>query len=235
MKRSILFVPFGIALLLAPMTSGAAAPADRAATLDLSVTGRASHAPDAMRARLEAVGRAKSAAEAQSAVNRIMTMALNEVDHIKGLVAVTGGYSVVPANPERTAWLARQGLTLTYDAAPDAAAAAPVRAMLGRLQQAGMQLQALDGTLTAKTASATRETAIADAARRLRAEAASVAKALGKTLGPLRSVRLGGQAIYPALQNRAFMAKAVAPVARPGPVEERVSLSATIELRPASP
>lgn len=206
----------------------------KAATLDLSVTGRASHAPDAMRAVLEAVGRARSAAAAQEAVNRMMTMALGEVDHVSGLVAVTGGYSVVPANQDSTEWIARQGMTLRFDAAPDAAAAAPVRALIGRLQQAGLQLQALDGTLSAKTETATRDRAIADAARRLRAEAAGVARALGERVGALRSVRLEAPGVRPVVGMMALK-KAVAPAARPGPVEEQVSLSATIELRPGTP
>lgn len=235
MTRSIRACALGTMLVLMPLACLAAAPDQDTTTLSLSVTGRASHAPDAMYAELEAVGRAAHAAAAQATVNRMMTAALHQTDRIRGLVATTGFYSVTPANQDQTEWIARQSLILRFDAAPDADAAAPVRALLGRLQQSGMQLQSLDGRLSAKTASVTRDHAIEDAASRLHADAERVAKALGETVGPIRSVQLGSQMIRPVFSTMALKAQAVAPIARPGPIEERVSLSATIVLRHPPP
>lgn len=239
MTTSIGLRALGAAILVCPLPALAAPaqtqPAPKTTTLTLSVTGTARHAPDAMEATLEAVGRAGDAAKAQDAVNRMMAAALHGVDKVKGLTGTTGGYSVVPADPKQDAWIARQSLTLHFDAAPNDGAAAPVRALIGQLQHAGMQLQSLAGTLRDRTAAETRNRAIVRATHEARAEARVVAHALDETVGGISAVTLGERTIHPMMTGMVFAARAAAPVARPGPVEERVSLSATIELAPKTP
>jgi uncharacterized protein YggE len=113
-------------------------------------------------------------------------------------------------------------------------AAAGLRGLIGQLQHAGARLQSLDGRLSAATAAATRERAIGDAVRRLRAEAQAVARSLGETVGTIRAVQVDGPPVRPVFGGLMVAGRAAPPVARPAAIEERVSLSATIELVPAA-
>ena len=235
MARFTALLPLGAALLAAPLAATAAPHRQGATTLTLSVTGSARHLPDATAATLEIVGEAPDAAAAQERENRAMAAALHAADGVAGVRATTGGYSVTPADAKRTAWIARQELNLACDAAPaSAAAAAGLRGLIGQLQHAGARLQSLDGRLSAGTAAATRARAIGDAVRRLRAEAQAVARSLGETVGAIRTVQVDGPPVRPVFGGLMVAGRAASPVARPAPIEERVSLSATIELVPAA-
>ncbi|HEX7391079.1 MAG TPA: SIMPL domain-containing protein [Acidiphilium sp.] len=239
MKHSGSRIALGAAFLLmaAPFAYAAPASSDaQATTLDLAVTGSASHMPDAMLARLSATATTPTAAAAQRAVNTAMAEALQEAGKIKGLTATTDEYSVNPDNAKRTEWRAQQGLTLKFDAAPNAEAAKPVLALIGRLQAKGLLLEGLSGTLSPRTEQATRDAAIGDAVSRLRSEAAATAKALGEQPGRITHLRLNvASPIRPYMRAPMMMAAAApAPVAQPGPVSEQVNLSATMQLQPAS-
>ena len=234
MARLAASIPLAAALLAAPLAATAAPHRQGATTLTLSVTGSARHLPDAMAATLEIVGEAPDAAAAQERENRAMAAALHAADGVAGVRATTGGYSVTPADAKRTAWIARQELNLACDAAPASAAAAGLRGLIGQLQHAGARLQSLDGRLSAGTAAATRARAIGDAVRRLRAEAQAVARSLGETVGAIRTVQVDGPPVRPVFGGLMVAGRAASPVARPAPIEERVSLSATIELVPAA-
>ncbi len=234
MARLAASIPLAAALLAAPLAATAAPHRQGATTLTLSVTGSARHLPDAMAATLEIVGEAPDAAAAQERENRAMAAALHAADGVAGVRATTGGYSVTPADAKRTAWIARQELNLACDAAPASAAAAGLRGLIGQLQHAGARLQSLDGRLSAGTAAATRARAIGDAVRRLRAEAQAVARSLGETVGAIRTVQVDGPPVRPVFGGLMVAGRAASPVARPAAIEERVSLSATIELVPAA-
>ncbi|MHB1303500.1 MAG: SIMPL domain-containing protein [Acidiphilium sp.] len=222
-----------LALVLLPSGAMAAAPHGHAPTMTLSASGHAARPPDETRAVLEADAHGASASAAQASVNRTMAAALGSAGKIAGLRATTGNYSVTPVDAKQSAWTARQTLTLRYEAAPDAAAAAPVRALIGQLQARGMLLQSLDGALSRKAERAARRQAIADAAAELHDEAAALATALDERAGPIRSVQLNAAPIWP-VRPMMFAAKAApAPSAQPAPIETSVNLSATIALLPA--
>jgi predicted secreted protein len=234
MARFTALLPLGAALLAAPLAATAAPHRQGATTLTLSVTGSARHLPDATAATLEIVGEAPDAAAAQERENRAMAAALHAADGVAGVRATTGSYSVTPADAKRTAWIARQELNLACDAAPASAAAAGLRGLIGQLQHAGARLQSLDGRLSARTAAVTRERAIGDAVQRLRAEAQAVARSLGETVGAIRTVQVDGPPVRPVFGGLMVAGRAASPVARPAAIEERVSLSATIELVPGA-
>ncbi|MFT2093829.1 SIMPL domain-containing protein [Acidiphilium multivorum] len=234
MARFTALLPLAAALLAAPLAAAAAPHRQGATTLTLSVTGSARHLPDAMAATLEIAGEAPDAAAAQDRLNRAMAAALHAADGVAGVRATTGSYFVTPTDAKRTAWIARQELNLACDAAPGAPAAAGLRGLIGQLQHAGARLQSLDGRLSAATAAATRERAIGDAVRRLRAEAQAVARSLGETVGTIRTVQVDGPPVRPVFGGLMVAGRAAPPVARPAAIEERVSLSATIELVPAA-
>lgn len=233
MARLTALLPLAAALLAAPLAAAAAPHRQGATTLTLSVTGSARHLPDAMAATLEIAGEAPDAAAAQDRLNRAMAAALHAADGVAGVRATTGSYFVTPTDAKRTAWIARQELSLSCDAAPTSAAAG-LRGLIGQLQHAGARLQSLDGRLSAATAAATRERAIGDAVRRLRAEAQAVARSLGETVGTIRTVQVDGPPVRPVFGGLMVAGRAAPPVARPAAIEERVSLSATIELVPAA-
>ncbi|MCF3948066.1 SIMPL domain-containing protein [Acidiphilium sp. AL] len=207
-----------------------------ATTIELEVTGSADHVPDAMLVRLSATASAPTAADAQRRINVTMAEALREAVRIKGLMATTDGYSVVPDNAKHTAWRAQQGLTLRFDAAPDSAAAKPVLALIGRLQTKNMLLEGLSGTLSPSVTRQTRDAAIGDAVAQLRSETAAAAKALGEQPGQITHLRLNiASPIRPFMRALPMMAAAApAPSAQPGPIRQEVSLSATILLEPPS-
>lgn len=204
--------------------------------LSLSVTGEASHPPDAMRASLLVSATASDAAGAQNLVNVRTKSALAALGRIKGVVATTGSYSVYPADRQRKTWLARQSISLGFPASPTAPSAKPVLVVIGQLQDEGLMLESLDGTLQPASASATRDAAIRDAVKTMNQEAAGLAKALGMSVGPIIQIGLNvGGSVSPMIQTLQMGARtASAPVAAPADVIERVSLSAKLQLLPVN-
>lgn len=223
-------------LVLACATVRAAPPAT---TLDLAVTGRAAHAPDAMRATLEGTATAAKPARAQAALNAMMAKALSASRKAQGVTATTGPYSVSrtrsnQGNSNQTLWQARQRLDLRLAAGPDSPKAKAFLAMIGTLQNDGVLLRDLSGALSPGAAEETETAAIADAVRLMRARAGALAAALGDEVGRVRHVALDiASPVRPVFRVMAAEA-APSPVAAPGDVSEQATLRATIALSPAS-
>ena len=199
-----------------------------ATTLDLSVNGVASRAPDALTAQLTARASAATAAEAQDSLNKMIIGALHEISAVKAISVTTSSYNVSPVYPQRTTWEARQNLDLTIEAPPESQAAKPMLALIGQLQQSGLMLESLTGTLTLKAKRQAEQAAIKDAVKRLEAQADTVAKALGDQSGSITQLHLNVSTAIRPLFRSAMVA--AAPSVRAAPVAEQVTLSGTVEL-----
>jgi uncharacterized protein YggE len=201
-------------------------------TLELSVTGAATHAPDATTASLTAEATAPSAAAAQQAVNVLVAHALQAAHAVPGLAVTTSNYSVSPVYPEQKTWRAQQGLELSQDAAPQSQAAKPMLKLIGSLQHDGLTLQNLTGKLSPKAQREAKNTAIADAVKRLKTQTEIVAAALGDQLGAITALRLNvATPVFPLLRAGSMaMAESAPPSISAAPVAEHVTLSGTVTL-----
>jgi predicted secreted protein len=219
----------------------AASWAQAATTLDLSVTGKATCSADALDAQLTARTSAASAAKAQAGLNQLVASALRKTHAVKGVTAITSGYDVAPVYPKQTMWEARQNLRLTLRAAPESQAAQPMLALLGQLQQNGLMLESLQGRLTAAARQQAEQAAIQDAVKRLKAQAAAVAKALGDQPGEITHLRLNLAAPLFRPMIRAPMAmgaaamQAAPPSINSAPVTEQATLSGTVRFTRRNP
>lgn len=230
MKPAAKRLPILIALASLPAIGHPAPP--RGTILTLSVTGDAASPPDRTVATLSTRQQAPTAAAAQLATNRAMKTALADAGAIKGMSATTGSYSVFPTDPNQHIWQAQQTLVLTLTAAPGTPAARPMRRLIGDLQAKGMLLDDIAGTLSTDAARRTRARAIADAVRQMQAEAKETADALGLHVDQVTAVQLATQAPFRPMIMAARIAGA-SPQAQPGPIDQRITLSATIRLGPA--
>lgn len=229
--------PAFIALLLVFACAGARA-APPGTTLDLAVTGRAAHAPDAMRATLEGTATAAEPARAQAALNAMMAKALAASRKTQGVTATTGPYSVSrtrsnQSGGNQTLWQARQRLDLRLAAGPDSAKAKAFLAMIGALQNDGVLLQNLSGALSTGAAQETESAAVADAVRLMRARAGALAAALGDEVGRVRHLALDIAAPVRPVFRAMAAEPAASPVVAPGDVSEQATLRATIALSSA--
>lgn len=227
-----------VACLAQPQAQARTKATPAPTTLDLAVTGTASHAPDAMTATLEGSATDADPARAQAALNATMSKALHAARKMPAVTATTGSYSVQRISQRRNGadtkpWQATQRLSLRLAAAPDSPRAKAFLAMIGRLQTEGVLLQSLAGALSPAAARQTEAAAIENAVHRLRLRAGTLAKALGDTPGRIRHVAL--DVATPVRPMFRVMAAAAAPVAAPGDVSERASLRATIDLAPPPP
>ncbi len=209
---------------------GCVASAEAATTLDLSVSGTASDPPDALTAQLSAQASADTAAEAQDKLNVIVAKALQDSQAVKELTVTTSAYTVSPVYPQRTTWEARQDFVVTLSAPPANETAKSMLALLGQLQQSGLMLESLTGTLTAKAKRQAEQAAITDAVKRMKAQSEAVAKALGDQSGSITRLHLNASnPILPVFERGMTMA-VTAPSVRAAPVTERVTLSGTVLL-----
>lgn len=220
----------GLAWPLDSVTSRAAPSTPPPTQLSLAVTGHADHAPDQMLATLTVESQSPSPAKAQADVNRRMAALLAGARAVKGLRATTGSYSVEPTDQKRTMWRAEQTATLTFDAAPDTAAAAPVRKLIGTFQHDGVLLDSIGAGLSEAVLRQTRSVAIADAVGQMRAEARAAATALGATVGPVTRMQIATQSPIRPMMMMATRAAPSGPQVQAGPISEEISLSATITL-----
>lgn len=222
----------GLAWPLGSVTSRAApsTPPPDPTQLSLAVTGHADHAPDQMLATLTVESQSPSPAKAQADVNRRMAALLAGARAVKGLRATTGSYSVEPTDQKRTMWRAEQTATLTFDAAPDTAAAAPVRKLIGTFQHDGVLLDSIGAGLSEAALRQTRSAAITDAVGQMRAEARAAATALGATVGPVTHMQIATQSPIRPMMMMATRAAPSGPQVQAGPISEKISLSATITL-----
>ena len=220
---------------------GGASWAAAATTLDLSVTGKAYNPANALDAELTARTSAASAGKAQAGLNQMVASALRKAHAVKGVTVTTAGYNVSPVYPKRTMWEARQSLSLTMQAAPESQAAQPMLALLGQLQQNGLMLESLQGTLTALARHQAEQAAIQDAVKRLKAQAAAVAGALGDQPGEITHLRLnlGAPAFQPMMRApmamEAAAMQASPPSVSPAPLAEQATLTATVTFTQRNP
>ncbi|MGC9268882.1 SIMPL domain-containing protein [Acidiphilium sp.] len=231
-NHTIIGILIGMGFLAGSGARAAAAPS-AATVLSLTVIGRADHTPDQLVARMSVQDDAPTAASAQAAVNRTMGLALAQAEAIKGLHVTTGSYDVAPTDPKHTAWHAQQTMILRYAASPNTAATAAVRRLIGSFQARSIVLDGIAGGLSSAAARDTRERAIADAVRQLRAEAAATASALGDRVGAITRITLTGQTPFHPLMLAMRSAEVVLPQTQPGAITEQISLFATVELHPA--
>lgn len=219
----------------APGSGTAKASATAKATiLSLNVTGQATHAPDAMNASLLVQTHGPDSRTAQTNLNQQMASVLQQLNQIATLSVTTGGYSVT-SSQHGAVWDATQSVSLGFPAAPNSEAAKPVLNLIGQLQEDGVQLQSLTGTLQPATATATRDAAIQSAVKTLHDQEIALAAALGMKVGRIQSINMGiGGSIVPLMRSMIYSARPGAPpMVQPGNVTERVNLSATVALHPA--
>jgi uncharacterized protein YggE len=218
----------GLAVVVALTWSLAA----RAQTvLSLSATGSVVTLPDEMEASLNVQQDAASAAAAQDAVNRLMAKALASARKVHGVTATTADYNVFQT--QAPAYQATQTLNLTMAAAGGVPPPAFTN-LAGQLQQDGLQLNSLDGELSASGADAASQAATIDALRRLRSEANAIAAALGDKVGEMKTITIDSNNQGPVMPGFAMAMKAAPPQAAPGPVTVQVTVEATIILTPAA-
>lgn len=232
LTRRNITVALTIMMLIAPATSEAQTKpgaASEATSLSLSVAGHATHAPNQTIATLVVQNENPLPSKAQAAVNQSMAKALAAAQAIHGLFATTGAYSVAQTDPKTRTWQASQTLTLTFDAAPNAIAAAPVRHLIGALQHRGLLLESIGAGLTPSALRQTRAEAITDAIGQMHSEAEAAATAMDLKIGRVRRMQINTESpIRPMML--AMRAQAPAPAVQAGPIEETINLSATIDL-----
>ncbi len=216
----------------------AARPAAARTDLTLAASGQASVPPDQMAASLTVQETAAHAAAAAAAVNAAMRQALAAARAVAGVTAVTADYNeqaTTDENGRPNGFQASQTLNLTMPA-PGGTPPAAFTDLLGRLQQAGLLLNQLDGDLSAAGQAAAQQAAITDAIRQLRTTAAHVAAALGDRVTGIKTLRVDLQDSGPVLPGRMMMMAAPAappPQAAPGPVTVTANVSADIDLETA--
>ncbi len=220
----------GLAVVLGLAWAGAA----RAQTvLSIAATGTVVTAPDEMEASLDVQKTAASAAAAQDAVNLLMAKALASARKVNGVAATTAGYNVFET--QNAAYQASQTLNLTM-AAPGGVPPPAFTNLVGALQQDGLQLNSLDGELSAAGADAASRAAVIDALQRLRSESNAVAAALGDKAGEIKTITIDSNNPGPVMPGLAMAMKAAAlPQSAPGPVTVQVTVEATILLTPRAP
>jgi uncharacterized protein YggE len=232
LNRRHIATAFMSMMLIVPATSRAQTKpgaASEATSLSLSVTGHATHVPNQTIATLIVQDESRSPSKAQAAVNQSMAKALTAAQAIHGLSATTGAYSVAQTDPKTRTWQASQTLTLTFDAAPNAIAAAPVRHLIGALQHRGLLLESIGAGLTPSALRQTRAEAITDAIGQMHGEAEAAATAMDLKIGRVRRMQINTETpIRPMML--AMRAQSPPPAIQAGPIEATINLSATIDL-----
>lgn len=220
----------GLAVILGLAWVGGA----RAQTvLSLTATGSVVTVPDEMEASLNVQESAAAAPAAQDSVNRLMAKALALTRRINGVTPTTAAYNVFQT--QNQGFQASQTLNLAI-AAPGGVPPAAFTNLIGVLQQDGLQLNSLDGQLSAAGADAASQAATADALRRLQAQAHAIATALGDKAGEIKTLTIDSNNPGPIMPGRMMaMAAEAPPQSAPGPVTVQVTVEATIELTPLAP
>jgi uncharacterized protein YggE len=224
---------FGVFLVSALLSSPAAAQT----VLSLSGTGTVLAQPDEMVAGLTVQASAAGAAAAQADVNKVMAKALAAAKAVAGVVATTANYNVYQTTNDAgavTGYQASQTLNLTIPA-PGGVPPAAFTALVGRLQDDGLLLNALEGDLSPAGSQQAGAQAVTLAIQQVQAQAAAIAKTLGQRVGVMKSLNVNTDNAGPPMPMRmlAMAAKAPAPPqAAPGPVSVAASVSAEITLTP---
>lgn len=180
---------------------------------------------------LEAHGEAQSAREAQASVNQAMVAAVEQARAVAGVRPASGGYRVYQqrdrdGNP--VAWIAEQDLRLTSE---DSAA---LLELVGRLQEAGLNLNGLSWHIDEATRRKVQDELTIEAIATLRRRAEAIAASVGMQVGNIDTLRVGAvmEGPQPMMAMRAEMADMAPPTALPdletvsASVEAEITLSA---------
>ncbi len=216
---------YGVCLI--GLLAGAAAPALAQPVLHLSATGSVQASPDLLVADLLAQATSAGAAAAQRRVNAQMAEGMAAAQAAAGFDARALGYGVMPADERHNTWTAQQTLELRGADAP------ALLDIVGKLQEAGFVVRALDWQLSPAARRRAHDAATVAALRELQARAAMAAETLGLHIDRLLDVRLDSPGFVPrpmtAMLSRTLSAPPPQASAAPEAVEATVS--ADIALR----
>jgi len=232
--RSRLVVGLGLIMAAPAHLSPAVAQEPERTRLVLSETATREVEQDTLVAVLAARAEATAPREAQAAVNRTMTAAIEQAEAVAGVRAATGGYRVYQeydreGRPRQ--WIAEQDLRLT------AREAAPLLELAGALQEAGLLLNGLAYELSAEARRALEDELAIEAIAALRRRAEQVAATLAMRVETIATLRVGEAADEPPIRPmmRTTMAEAAAappPSALPDLETVRASVQAELVLVP---
>jgi uncharacterized protein YggE len=192
--------------------------------------------PDEITASLTVQASARAASTAQADVNKVMQKALAAARAVAGVTAATAEYNVNQTTNDAgtiTGYQASQTLNLTMPA-PGGAPPSAFTDLVGQLQNEGLLLNSLDGDLSPAGRQAAGTQAINTAIKQVQAQAAGIAKTLGESVGPMKTLSVSLDNGGPVMPMR-MMAMATAsapPQAAPGPVSVSATVSAEIALAP---
>ncbi len=204
-----------------------AGPARAQTILNLSATGQQIAAPDEMTASLQVQAAAPRASAAQTDVNQAMQQALTLARAVDGVTATTSGYNVsndTQSPPPQ--FQASQDLQLLI-AAPDGKPPQRFLDLLGTLQDKGLLLNNLDGTLSPAAMRRAQQSAIADAIAQLQDQAAIIAAQLHEKIGTIKSMDVN---INAPVGPRMMMLAKAAPQSAPDKITVDANVSAVIAL-----
>ena len=207
--------------------------------LNLSANGSNAVDPDEIVASLDVQATSPNASTAQAGVNSAMKQALDAAHAVKGVTATTGSYNVNQNTSndaaQTTSYQASQSLQIVMES-PGGAPPDAFTALTGRLQQAGLLLNSLDGELSDKGQSDAQQGAINDALRQIQAQAAAIASTLGERVGKIQTLSISVNMPGPLMRAAPMMMMAATasppPQAAPGQVTVQANVSATIGLMP---
>jgi uncharacterized protein len=232
--RYLLCLLVALATALSQAPAGAADPTAAPGITIVHLTQRAERLMprDHLRAGLAVEVSGPVPQQVQAEINRRMDAALQKARQVSTVKPETGGYSVYPQrDPGKPAlWHGQQTLNLSSDAAAD------LLALVGDLQQQGLNTVGLTFEVAPETLRKAEDGLTADALTALRRRAETVASELGLSVQQIRDVTVGnaesGARPMPMAMMRAAGPAAAPPVAEPGDAEVSVTVQAEVWLAP---
>lgn len=196
-----------------------AQPAAAATILHLSASATVKQMPDELTATLSANGQAATPAEAQAAVNAMVTKALAAARAESTVTVSTGSYSVWQVTDPHPAWHASQSIVLSASDGP------VLLDLVGTLQGDGLAVSELAWRLTPDTEKQAHRKAESMALTRLKEKAEQTAKLLGMHFAGFRQIWLAQPAEPPP---RPIAMMAARTIAEPNAVPAEASVTATV-------
>ena len=195
--------------------------------LVLSETAAREVEQDTLVAVLTARAQTDAPREAQNQVNAAMTEAVATARAVEGVRLATGGYRVYQERDREgqpIGWVAEQDLRLT------AKDSAPLLELVGRLQDAGLNLNGLGYQLSDEARRAVEDELTIEAIERLRTRAGRIAAAMAMRVETIETMRIGDAMGGPSPRPmyRTAMAEA-ADMAPPVALPDRESVSVGVE------
>ncbi len=219
---------FFLPALLAGALLAMAGPAWAATTiLHLSATASVKAMPDEIDAALTAEAGARGPAEAQNAVNAMISKGLAEARTVSDVSAATGSYSVWYVTDPHPEWRAQQSLLLSARNGP------ALLGLVGELQSQGLAVSSLGWRLADETEKRASGRAQMMALALLKGRAEAAAKVLGMRFDGFREVWLTPRVPPLPIQPMALMAaRAAAPNAVPAETTVTATVEADVTLEP---